>query len=177
MGNDLKFRRYFKKSWIFLVLGLIITLFLFYNQLAILLTFFILIGLLISYIPSFSFKSRFIRSLNKFSTIEDKAISQKLMISIEEVEDIMHKLSMKQDKIKWLIVYLNNRYIFYNEKTIKKFKIFYNQGYNDKKIFEFLRKEINIRTRAEIKAIEHNLIIHDRLKEREFTIRKGIMIK
>jgi len=108
--------------------------------------------------------------------IEDKTIAQKLTRPSEEIREKMQKLYIHQKRNKWLIVFLNDRYIFYNKNVIKEFKELYYNGYNEKRIFEALNPKINIRTRAEIKAIKDTLIHHKRLKNREISDKKTVRI-
>ena len=106
--------------------------------------------------------------------IEDKTIAQNLTRPLEEIREIMQKLSTHQKSNKWLIVFLNDRYIFYHKNIIREFNEMYYNGYNEKRIFEALKPKINIRTRAEIKAIEDTLIHQKRLKKREIPDKKII---
>jgi hypothetical protein len=55
--------------------------------------------------------------------------------------------------------------------VIKRFKVFYNKGLGEKEILEQL-KNIEINTRAEIKAIEDTLINNDRLKGRKVSVKE-----
>ena len=60
-------------------------------------------------------------------------------------------------------MYLNKRYIFLNENGVEIFKQVHKQGYNEKKILETLKPKMNIRSRAEVKAIEIALANYNRL--------------
>ncbi|MFX1394097.1 MAG: hypothetical protein ACFFAH_11030 [Promethearchaeota archaeon] len=107
--------------------------------------------------------------MNKYSTIEDKSIAQDLKRPLDEIKEVMQKLFKSQKKNKWLIVFLSNRYIFYREDTIRKFEELYNRGFNEKRIFDDLKRNVNIRTRAEIKAIIDTLINFNRLETRKIS--------
>ena len=100
--------------------------------------------------------------------IEDKTIAQELIRPLEEIRKKMYKLSKNQKRKRWLIIFLNDRYIFYHKDVIREFKELFYKGYNEKRIFDNLRDRINIRTRAEIKGIEDTLIHQKRVKNREF---------
>ncbi|MEJ2277191.1 MAG: hypothetical protein P8Y70_05490 [Candidatus Lokiarchaeota archaeon] len=76
-----------------------------------------------------------------------------------------------QKKKKWLIVFLDNAYIFYNEKVIQTFKELYEKGYGEKEILEEIKNHFNINTRAEIKVIENTLVNQKRLGMREEPIK------
>lgn len=82
---------------------------------------------------------------------------------MDDIRKILSSLSKNQKKKKWLIVFLNKRYIFLNETGVNNFKQLYNRGYNEKKILENLQQEMKIRSRAEVKAIEITLANYNRL--------------
>lgn len=103
--------------------------------------------------------------------LNDDNIAQKLMRPLQEVRKKLFILSKDQKKKKWLIIFLNKRYILYNEQTIEKFKELYFKGYSEKEILENLKKQINIKTRAEIKAIENTLINQNRLRNRDISVK------
>ena len=164
-----------KELWFFAVIAILVFIFIFINrEIAIWSAVVLLVIFILYYIPSLSFKRRLTRFMKKYHMIEDKTIAQKLTRPSEEIRETMQKLSIHQKRNKWLIVFLNDRYIFYNKKFIREFKELYNEGYNEKRIFEILKPKINIRTRAEIKAIEDTLIHQKRLKKREIPDKKII---
>jgi len=117
----------------------------------------------------------FSKKLNKFlsniNVIEDKLVARRLKRPLAQVQEKMYKLSKNQDKKDWLIIFYNGHYSFYSEKVIKRFKVFYNKGLGEKEILEQL-KNIEINTRAEIKAIEDTLINNDRLKGRKVSVKE-----
>lgn len=164
-----------RKFWFFVIIGVIFIIFLFNNVVAILIAIIFLIIFVLFYLPSLTFKSRVIRFMNKHSVIEDNTIAKQLVISENEIKELMHKLSKNQKWNKWLIVFLNNRYIFYHENTISRFKELYYKEYNEKQIFENLNQIVNIKTRSEIKAIENYLINNNRL-EKELSIKNKLII-
>ncbi|MFX1389818.1 MAG: hypothetical protein ACFE9Z_07145 [Promethearchaeota archaeon] len=118
---------------------------------------------LILYLIAISSKKSLLRLIQGYSIISDIEISHKLERSIDEIRKILSSLSKNQRKKKWLIVFLNERYIFLNEDGVKNFTYLYELGYNEKKIFENLQVKMNIRSRAEVKAIEMTLANHSRL--------------
>ena len=153
-----------KKIWIFLLIGVVLIIFLFNREIAIWVTIISLVTLIIYYLPYLSFKSRMIRFMNQHSKIEDKNVAQNFGVKLDEIKEKMHKLFQSQKRKKWLIVFLSNRYIFYREDIISKFKELYYRQYNEKQIFENLKGTVNIRTRAEIKAILDTLVNLNKLK-------------
>jgi hypothetical protein len=78
------------------------------------------------------------------------------------VRKILFELFQNQEEKDWLVVLLNNSYIFYNSDIIDKYKEFYEKGYGEKKIFTLLKK-VNMETRAEVKAIQNTLDNNHRL--------------
>ncbi|MFX1396726.1 MAG: hypothetical protein ACFFAS_06740 [Promethearchaeota archaeon] len=157
---------YLKKYWYFIIIIVIFIIFIINPTIAIISTLIILCLAMITYLPSLSSSSRLKKYMSEYSTIEDAAIADKLLFSLEEVQTKMFKLSKNQKRNKWLIVRLNNRYIFYNEKAIITFRQLYYRGLTDKRIFEEMRRSMSIRTRSEVKAIELTLIKHQRLEKR-----------
>jgi len=153
--------------WFFLIIATIVVIFIFNRGLGIWIAVGLLVISIVYYIPSLSFKRRLTRFMKKYHMIEDKTIAQNITRSLEEIRETMQRLSTHQKRSKWLIVFLNNRYIFYHKNIIGEFEELYYNGYTEKKIFENLKPKINIRTRAEIKAIENALLHHKRLKDRE----------
>jgi hypothetical protein len=101
--------------------------------------------------------------MREYLFISDTEVADKLKRSLEDVREIMSSLSKNQKKKKWLVAYLNKRYIFLNEQGVENYKHLYNRGYNEKKILEELQPEMKLRSRAEVKAIELALINHERL--------------
>ena len=101
--------------------------------------------------------------MQEYLIISDVEVAEKLQRPLEDIKKAMSSLSKKQNNKKWLIVYLNTRYIFLNEMGVKNFKQLYHQGYNEKKIFETLQPKMNLRSRAEVKAIELTLANQKRL--------------
>jgi hypothetical protein len=121
---------------------------------------------LIPFLISLSSKKRLLKIIREYPIISDKEISNKLKRPLEDIRSILFSLSKNQKKKKWLIVFLNTRYIFLNEDAVENFKQLYNMGYNEKKILEHLQRNTRIKSRAEVKAIELTLVNQKRLKNK-----------
>jgi len=162
-----KFTYYLKRSIIFIALGIILILY-FYNQVVgIFLASLVFIIYLASFLVSLSSKRNLLKIIQKYSTISDKEISNKLDRPLEDVRSILFSLAKNQKNKKWLIVFLNNRYIFLNNNAVENFKQLYYLGYNEKKILENLQRNTRIKSRAEVKAIELALTNQNRLNNDE----------
>jgi len=153
----------FKKIIFYLFLGIIILIFVFNQILALWLAGFFFLIYLVSYLIALSSKRRVLTLIQDYTLISDKEISEKMQRPIEDIRKILNSLSKNQNKKKWLIVFLNKRYIFLNENGVENFKELYERGYNEKKILENLQPKMNIKSRAEVKAIEITLASHNRL--------------
>ena len=154
---------YLKKFIIYIVLGVTLILY-FYNQLVgIFLAGLLLVVYLFSLLISLSSKRRVLKIIQKYSSISDKEISNKLERPLDDVRNILSSLSKNQKKKKWLIVFLSNRYIFLNESAVENFKQLHHMGYNEKKKLEHLQRNTRIKSRAEVKAIEIALTNQNRL--------------
>jgi len=152
-----------KKISFYLIIGIIILIFIFDQIVAIWIAGSFFIIYLVSYLISHSFKRRLIRLVQEFPLITDIEIADKLERPLDDIRRFLNLLSKNQKKKKWLIVFLNKRYIFLNENGVANFKELYEQGFSEKKILENLQKKMNIRSRAEVKAIEITLASHNRL--------------
>ena len=156
--------------WIFLI-GLILVIFFFINRLlAIGLTFLLLAVALLIYISSLTFKKKLIRIMQKHNRIVDNDLAKDLNYKIEKIRKTMSKLHNHQKNRSGLVVFLSDRYIFYNSETIDKFKQLYNKGLREKEILEHLKTNIDVKTRAEIKAIRDTLINHKKLEEKDIEV-------
>ncbi len=117
----------------------------------------------VSYLVTLSSKRKVLTLMQEYLLVNDTEISEKLNRPVEDIRRILSSLSNNQKKKKWLIVFLNKRYLFLNENGVKIFKQVYEGGYNEKKILETLQPKMNIRSRAEVKAIEKTLANYNRL--------------
>jgi hypothetical protein len=114
---------------------------------------------------SLSSKRRVLKVIREYPIIYDKEISNKLERPLDDVKNILFSLSKNQKNKKWLIVFLNQRYIFLNKRVVDNFKQLYHMGYNEKKILENLQRNTRIKSRAEVKAIELALANQNRLHD------------
>ncbi len=160
-----------------LIIVIIVIIFIFNRAFAIWFTLVLILLFSLWYLPTLTFKGKIVKLIKENSTLADDDISQKLRRPIEEIREKISKLSKNQKRKKWLIVFLNKRYVSYNKETIKKFMELYLKGYHEKEIHENLKKQVNIRTRAEIKAIENTLNNQHRLVDGKETLRKKSSIK
>ena len=162
-----KFIKHLKTSIFFITLGIILIIYIYYNQLwGIYLASIVFVVFLISFLISLSSKKRLLKIIREYPIISDKEISNKLKRPLEDVRNILFSLSKNQKKKKWLIVFLNTRYIFLNEGAVENFTQLYYMGYNEKKILEHLQRNTRIKSRAEVKAIELTLTNQKRLKNK-----------
>ena len=145
----------------FLITAIII--FIFNQILGILLAGILFLLYFLSYLITLSSKKRLLASIQGYSLISDTEISEKLRRPLEDIRKILSSLSKNQKRKKWLVVFLNNRYIFLNENGVENFKQLHMLGYNEKRILEELQPKMNLRSRAEVKAIEITLANLNRL--------------
>ncbi|MFX1566994.1 MAG: hypothetical protein ACFFCV_01355 [Promethearchaeota archaeon] len=152
-----------KKLSFYIILGIIILVFIFNQLIAIILACIFFLIYLISYSINSSSKGRLLGLIDSYLIISDNEIANKLQRSLEDVRKILYRLSKSQKNKKWLVVFLNNRYIFLNEKGVEHFLQFYEQGLNEKKILESLQNVMKINSRAEVRAIQNTLSDLNRL--------------
>jgi len=160
-----KYINYIKTSVIYIALGIILIIYIYDQLVGIFLASLVFVLYLVSFLISLSSKRRLLRVIREYPTISDKEISNKMKRPLDDVRNILFSLSKNQKKKKWLIVFLNKRYIFLNERAVENFKQLYHMGYNEKKILEHLQRNTRIKSRAEVKAIELTLTNQDRLKK------------
>jgi len=159
-----RYINYLKTSIIYIALGITLILY-FYNQVVgIFLASLVFVVYLASFLISLSSKRSLLKIVQKYSTINDKEISNKLDRPLDDIRNTLFSLSKNQKNKKWLIVFLNQRYIFLNESAVESFKQLYHMGYNEKKILEHLQQNTRIKSRAVVKAIELTLVKQNRLK-------------
>ena len=101
--------------------------------------------------------------MQEYSIISDVDVAEKLKRPVEDIRKTLYSLAKNQKKKRWLIVFLNRRYIFLNENGVERFKQLYKRGLSEKLILENLQQDMKIRSRAEVKAIEITLASHNRL--------------
>ena len=161
-----KYVNYLKVSIIYITLGIILIIYIYNQVVGIFLASLVFVVYLVSFLISLSSKRSLLRVIRDYPIISDKEISNKLERPLDDVRNILFSLSKNQNKKKWLIVFLNNRYIFLNESAVENFKQLYHMGYNEKKILEHLQRKTRIKSRAEVKAIEHTLANQNRLNNK-----------
>ncbi len=162
-----KYLKYIKTSIFFITLGIILIIYIFNQLIGISLASLFFVVYLISFLISLSSKRSLLRVIRDYSYISDKEIAKKLERPLEDIRNILFSLSKNQKNKKWLIVFLNTRYIFLNEGAVKSFKQLFHMGYNEKKILENLQRNTRIKSRAEVKAIELALTNQNRINNDE----------
>jgi hypothetical protein len=158
-----KFIDILKKILFYPILVIIIIVFVFNQVLGLWLAGFFFITYVISYIVTLSSKRKVLTLMLEYPIISDTEVSEKLNRPVEDIRRVLSSLSKNQKKKKWLVVFLKKRYIFLNENGVEIFKQVYERGYNEKKILETLQPKMNIRSRAEVKAIQITLANYNRL--------------
>lgn len=126
---------------------------------------------LLSFIPGYLFKNKFYKFMLNHNKIEDELIARRFKKPIKKVREELFELSQKQMKKRWLIIFLDKHYVFYNQETIDKFAELYNKGFNEKEILNNLT-DFKLATRNEIKVIKESLLKLERLSEREVTVKE-----
>lgn len=107
--------------------------------------------------------------MNNYQIIEDRQISEEMAVPLEDIRKYMRIIGKKQKKRHWIVVYIKSRCVFYNVNLIDEFIELYNAGLNEKNIFNTLNQNFPIKSRAEIKAIEDNLIEQGKINKRDLT--------
>lgn len=162
--------------WIFLIVAILV-IFFFDKLLAIWFTLVLLVVAIIIYIFSLTFKKKLIRTMEKYNRVTDTDIAEELNYSIQKIRNKLSKLYKHQKNRAGLVVFLNNRYIFYNKETLNEFIQLYNKGFKEKEILENLKTSIDIKTRAEVKVIQDTLINHKKLEEKDVEIQMKDQIR
>jgi hypothetical protein len=113
-----------------------------------------------------------------YKVIEDRAVSQELNCSLQQVKNSMQKLIRKQDKKRWVIIPINDHYIFFNDIVINDFINLYKNGHNEKQIFESInRNEEIFKSRREVKILEDELMRQRRIFKRKGRIEDEVTIE
>ena len=159
------------RKWFIFLVAVIIVVFIFYPIAAIVITIITIVLFALSYVPTLLFYKKLNKFLSGVHSIDDKTVARKLKRPLAQLQEKMNKLSKKQSKKNYLIIFTNGHYIFYNEKIITNFKTYYIKGLGEKEVLEKLKK-FNIKTRTEIKAIEDSLIKYNRLEERKVSVKE-----
>ncbi|MFX1395894.1 MAG: hypothetical protein ACFFAS_02500 [Promethearchaeota archaeon] len=155
------------RQW-FLILIIIFLIIALYDQVvAIWLTLITIIVYILSFIPPLIFKIHFKKFLKKHLRIEDRKIAQNFRKkTLQKIQKKMFRLSEKQYKKEWLIVFLNKHYIFFRQDVVKKFNLLLQKGASEKELLEKMQSA-HIETRAEVKAIKDTLIKLNRASKPE----------
>jgi hypothetical protein len=145
------------------LLGVLFVVFFVNRILGLWLSGFFFLAYFISYMISASSKRKLLRAIRGYLIISDEEIAKKLKRPIEDVRNILFSLSKNQKKKDWLVVYLNKRYLFLNDRAVKHFELLYYKGYNEKRILENLQHKMRIKSRAEVKAIVTTMANQNRI--------------
>ena len=157
-----------KKVYFYLVLVVVLIIFLYNQILAIWLATFIFIIYFSVFFITVSSKKNLLKSLQEYLLISDTEIAKKLQRRVDDIRRDLFSLAKNQKKKKWLIVYLNKRYLFLNMQAVEIFIQLYSRGFNEKQIFENLQPRMKIKSRAEVKAIQNTLANQNRLVKSEY---------
>ncbi|MHA1933606.1 MAG: hypothetical protein ACW96X_13770 [Promethearchaeota archaeon] len=147
----------------YLILGIVVITFIYDQIIGIWVAGSLFIIYLISYLITLSSKRKLLKIMQEYSIISDVDAAEKLKRPVEDIRKTLYSLAKNQKKKRWLIVFLNRRYIFLNENGVERFKQLYKRGLSEKLILENLQQDMKIRSRAEVKAIEIALASHNRL--------------
>jgi len=157
-----------KKVYFYLVLVVALIIFLYNQILALWLATFIFIIYFSVFFITVSSKKNLLKSLQEYLLISDTEIAKKLQRRVDDIRRDLFSLAKNQKKKKWLIVYLNKRYLFLNMQAVEIFIQLYSRGFNEKQIFENLQPRMKIKSRAEVKAIQNTLANQNRLVKSEY---------
>ena len=109
--------------------------------------------------------------MQKYVRIIDTDVADELNQPIGKIRKILLNLYEHQKKRRGLIIFLNKRYIFYNDVSVGKFLELFNNGVKEKEILEKLKENVGLRTRAEVKAIKDILINNKKIEKSESVIK------
>lgn len=152
--------------WSSLIVAIFV-IFIFNQIFAIWITITLLSIALIVYLLSLSFKKKLIRTMQKHIRVIDSDIAIELNQSIERIRKVLVKLHRHQKKRWGLIIFLNDRYIFYNNISVNKLLELYHNGLKEKEILVQLKESIGLKTRAEVKAIIDTLFDNKKIEKRD----------
>jgi len=157
-----------KKVYIYFILVVVFIIFLYNQVLALWLATFIFIIYFSVFFTMVSSKKTLLKSLQEYLLISDIDIAKKLKRNVPDIQRELYALAKNQKNKKWLIVYLNKRYIFLNMQAVELFIQLFSRGFNEKEIFENLSPRMKIRSRAEVKAIQTALASQNRLVRSDY---------
>jgi len=107
----------------------------------------------------------------EFYMVEDDTLAYKMKRPLRKIRDQLFKLSQKQEDKPYLIIYIDNRYIYFHDETIKKFIELYKKGFGEKEILDGMKK-YDIQTKSEVKSIINALKKLNRLPERKISVKQ-----
>lgn len=164
----INFINFIKKIYFYLILGIVFLIFLNNQILALWLAAIIFVTYTSIFFTTVSSKKKLLKSLQGHMLISDTDIAKKLKRNLNDIQRELYALAKNQKKKKWLIVYLNKRYIFLNMQAVELFIRLFSRGFNEKEIFENLRPRMKIKSRAEVKAIQTALANQNRLVRSDY---------
>jgi len=159
------------RNWFLIFLIAVIFVFFIEPILAIWLVGIAIILYLLSYLPNLFFKRSFKAKMMEYYMIEEDTIAYKMKKPLRKIREELFKLSQKQRKKPYLIVYLDNRYIYFHEESVNKFNELYKKGFGEKEILEGMKK-YDLQTKSEVKCILNTLKKFNRLPEREISVKE-----
>ena len=161
------------RNWFLIFIAIVIFIFLIPNLriLAIWLVGIALVLYILSYLPNIFFQSFLTGVMKEYLMIEEDTIAHIMHKSIREIRESLFKLSQKQRNKSYLIVFHENRYIYFHAQTIAKFIELYQKGFGEKEILDGM-KDYDLLKKSEVKCIMTNLKILNRLPEREVSVKE-----
>lgn len=159
------------RNWFLIFIIAVIFVFFIEQILAIWLVGIALVLYLLSFLPNIFFKRSLKGKMMEYYMIEEDTIAHKMKKSLRKIRETLFKLSQKQHKKTYLIVYLDNRYIYFHEETVNKFNELYKKGFGEKEILEGMKK-YDLQTKSEVKYILNTLKKHNRLPERDISVKE-----
>lgn len=159
------------RNWFLIFIIAVIFVFFIEQILAIWLVGIALVLYLLSFLPNIFFKRSLKGKMMEYYMIEEDTIAHKMKKPLRKIRKTLFKLSQKQHKKTYLIVYLDNRYIYFHEETVNKFNELYKKGFGEKEILEGMKK-YDLQTKSEVKYILNTLKKHNRLPEREISVKE-----
>ena len=159
------------RLWFLFLLLAILIVYIYAQEVAIWMTVITIILFLLSYLPGLFTRGKLVHFLKDYYMIEDDTVAEELGKPLREVRKEMFELMQNQKRKKWLIVFLNKRYIFFHPLTVQKFKELYHEGYEEKELLQEL-KENDLRTKEEVKVIKKTLQKNGRLGKRKVSVKE-----
>ncbi len=159
------------RNWFLIFIIAVIFVFFIEQILAVWLVGIALVLYLLSFLPNIFFKRTLKGKMMEYYMIEEDTIAHKMKKPLRKIRETLFKLSQKQHKKTYLIVYLDNRYIYFHEETVNKFNELYKKGFGEKEILEGM-KDYDLQTKSEVKCILNTLKKFNRLSDREISVKE-----